>query len=263
MTHFWILFILPAIAFAADQRTTVNFPSNAGPSQQQSPNGGQSMNAGVSVPESFFRNPASTLPERQSMNGGGQQNIVVEAYPNPNMNIGYYQSRNPVVAGAFGPPEPVQPGVVFPQGPAEVPNFYFNAGFNKGLGFRVPDTLTGANYLGMGQHTPLGDLWATKADLLPAIFKTGFFITAIVVILKMIAFLVHAKHNFLLNGPLAVDPSPVPIVSILADRSSSKSDEKTREKREASASPVVDPQTDFDQILAQLESIRSIFGQHN
>ncbi len=133
----------------------------------------------------------------------------------------------------------------------------------EGLGFRVPDTLTGANYLGMGQHTPLGDLWATKADLLPAIFKTGFFITAIVVILKMIAFLVHAKHNFLLNGPLAVDASPVPIVSILADRSSSKSDEKTREKREASASPVVDPQTDFDQILAQLESIRSIFGQHN
>jgi hypothetical protein len=135
MTHFWILFILPAIAFAADQRTTVNFPSNGGSSQQQSPNGGQSMNAGVSVPESFFRNPASTMPERQSMNGGGQQNIVVEAYPNPNMNIGYYQSRNPVVAGAYGPPEPVQPGVVFPQGPAEVPNFYFNAGFNKGQYF--------------------------------------------------------------------------------------------------------------------------------
>lgn len=86
MSHLWIVFIVPAIAFAADQRTTVNFPSNAGPSQQQPSNVGQS-NAGVSVPESFFRNPSSTLPERQSMNGG-QQNIVVEGYPNPNMNIG-------------------------------------------------------------------------------------------------------------------------------------------------------------------------------
>ena len=48
--------------------------------------------------------------------------------------MGYYPSRNPVVAGNYGPhdPMPSGPGVVFPQGPAEVPNFYFNAGFNKG-----------------------------------------------------------------------------------------------------------------------------------
>jgi hypothetical protein len=117
--------------------------------------------------------------------------------------------------------------------------------------------------LGTGQHTPLGDLWATKADLLPSIFKTGFFITAIVVIIKVIAFLIHAKHSFLLNGPLTVEASPVPVVSILADRSSSKSEESTRTKREVTGSPVVNSQTDFDQILAQLESIRSIFEQHN
>jgi hypothetical protein len=129
MTNFWILFILPAIVFAADQRTTVNFPSNIGPSQQQTSSNGQQQS---SAPDSFFRNPVPTLPERQSMTGG-QQNVVVESYPNPNnMNMGYFQTRNPVVAGGFGPPEPMQPGVVFPQGPAEVPNFYFNAGFNKG-----------------------------------------------------------------------------------------------------------------------------------
>jgi hypothetical protein len=129
MANLWILFILPAIAFAADQRTTVNFPSNNGPSQQQSSNGAGMQQS--SAPDSFFRNPAPTLPERQSM-VGGQQSVVVEGYPNPNM--GYYPSRNPVVSGNYGPhdPMPSGPGVVFPQGPAEVPNFYFNAGFNKG-----------------------------------------------------------------------------------------------------------------------------------
>ena len=133
----------------------------------------------------------------------------------------------------------------------------------SGLGFRIPDPLTGASYYGAGQHTPLGDLWASKAELLPAIFKTGFFITAIIAILKVVVFSIQAKHNFLTSGLLATSaaPSVVPI-SVVADRAASttksSADEK-RTKRDASASPAVDSQTDFDQILAQLEMIRSRF----
>lgn len=137
------------------------------------------------------------------------------------------------------------------------------------MGFRFPDALTGANYFGAGQHSPLGDLWATKADLLPVIFKTGFFVAAVLVILKIIIFLVTAKHNFLLAGPLGsggsvVAPSPVPVVSVLSnERANSKSaSDDNRIKRETSGSPVVSPETDFDQILAQLESIRAHFDQN-
>lgn len=127
----------------------------------------------------------------------------------------------------------------------------------------MPDALTGAGYYGAGQHTPLGDLWAVKAELLPAIFKTGFFITAIIAILKIIVFLIQAKHNFLVSGPLAA-PVPAPAVvpiQVIADRSSSApaKDDASRVKRDASGSPAVDSQTDFDHILAQLETIRSRF----
>ncbi|KZS12152.1 Uncharacterized protein APZ42_022956 [Daphnia magna] len=244
MAHFWILFILPLIA--ADQRTTVNFPSNSGSSstQKRDSNGGQSDNGGNGQ-ESYYRVPNPVLPERSPMMGG-QPNVdvaVAQTFANPNM-MGYY--RNPVVSGAYGPPEPQ---AFQPVGP--------------GLGFRVPDALTGANYLGAGQHTPLGDLWATKAELLPAIFKTGFFITAIIVILKVIVFLVHAKTLLLPSLIHSVAKPAVPIVSITADRSSTKTDESTRAKREASGSPVVDPDMDFDQILSQLETIRSRFEQHD
>ena len=128
--------------------------------------------------------------------------------------------------------------------------------------------MTGANYYGTGQHTPLGELWATKADLLPAIFKTGFFFTAILAILKVVVFLIHSKHSLLLPGlaggdaaTAAVASAPsVPVLTVLSERGSSKSgSEDSRIKREASASPVVDPHIDFDQILAQLESIRARF----
>jgi hypothetical protein len=128
----------------------------------------------------------------------------------------------------------------------------------------MPDALTGAGYYGAGQHTPLGDLWAVKAELLPAIFKTGFFITAIIAILKIIVFLIQAKHNFLVSGPSLATPVPAPAVvpiQVIAERSSAPAkDESSRVKRDdASASPAVDSQTDFDQILAQLETIRSRF----
>ena len=132
-----------------------------------------------------------------------------------------------------------------------------------GLGFRIPDPLTGASYYGAGQHSPLGDLWASKAELLPAIFKTGFFITAIIAILKIIIFLIQAKHNVLASGPLMASAAPAVVpITVVADRAAgstkSSADDK-RTKRDASASPAVDSQTDFDQILAQFERIRSRF----
>lgn len=122
--------------------------------------------------------------------------------------------------------------------------------------------------MGAGQHSPLGDLWATKADLLPAIFKTGFFVTAILVIVKIIIFLIQAKHNFLVSGPLAGVAGPAPVVISAQvpvgslERGSATKEEK-RNKRETSGSPVVDPATDFDQILEQLESIRSRFDHQD
>ncbi|XP_057374079.1 uncharacterized protein LOC130694955 [Daphnia carinata] len=261
MTYLWMLFILPLIA--ADQRTTVNFPTNSGSSstQKRDSNGGKTDNGGNGG-DSYYVVPNPVLPERPPMMVGppNMDVAVAQTYANPNM-MGYY--RTPVVGGVYGPPEPqtfqpVGPGAVFPQGTPDVPNFYFNAGFNKGIGFRVPDALTGAKYLGAGQHTPLGDLWAVKAELLPAIFKTGFFITAIIAILKVIVFLVHAK-TLLLPSLISVAKPALPVASITVDRSSTKTDESTRSKREASGSPVVDPDTDFDQILSQLETIRSRF----
>lgn len=139
MAYFWILFILPLIA--AEQRTTVNFPSNSGSSSVQQtqsnggqPNGGQ-PNVGNNGQDSYYRVPNPALPERSSMTGQPNVDVsVAQSFANPN-TMGYY--RNPVVSGTYGPPEPqgfqpVGPGAVFPQAAAEVPNFYFNAGFNKG-----------------------------------------------------------------------------------------------------------------------------------
>lgn len=121
-------------------------------------------------------------------------------------------------------------------------------------------------------HSPLGELWAVKADLIPAIFKTGLVITVIIVIFKVLAFLVYAKHSALLAAgsalagsaaPMGIAPVPaavsphVPVVSVLAERSKSGEEHSNKIKRDAG--PVVDPETDFDAMLAQLESIRSNF----
>lgn len=56
--------------------------------------------------------------------------------------------------------------------------------------------------------------------------------------------------------PAAVSPH-VPVVSVLAERSKSGEEHSNKIKRDAG--PVVDPETDFDAMLAQLESIRSNF----
>lgn len=125
-------------------------------------------------------------------------------------------------------------------------------------------------------HSPLGELWATKADLVPAIFKTGLVITVLIVIFKIVAFLVYAKKSALVgvgstlagSGIVGVAPvapavatGPVPVVSVLAERSRSGEDSSNKIKREAS--PVVDAQADFDAMLAQLDSIRSHFDEMN
>lgn len=94
----WIVFILPGLVLAADpQQRTVSFPTNnngMSPQQQQNiPNGNQ--------------NPIS----------------MAESYPN-NPNLGFY--RNMELPPNVGPGQ----AALYPP---EVPNFYFNAGFNKGL----------------------------------------------------------------------------------------------------------------------------------
>lgn len=77
---------------AADQRTTVNFPANNN-GQQQSP--------------------------QQAAPQGNQANVGVSVGEFQNPNMGYY--RNIELPPTTGP--------IFPP---EGPNFYFNAGFNKG-----------------------------------------------------------------------------------------------------------------------------------
>ena len=108
MLNLWIIFIVPALAFAADpqsqQRTTVNFPSN---------------NNGVSSPQQPL------IPNSVGMQSQANVGVTVgdAPYPiNPN-TMAYYRNLEMQPGGG-------QPGAVFP--PEHVPNFYFNAGFNKG-----------------------------------------------------------------------------------------------------------------------------------
>lgn len=76
-----------------------------------------------------FGNSAGQLPQQQpvSTNGGNQSPMMGpsmgEAFNNPN-NMGFY--RNLELPPNVGPGQ----GAIFPP---EVPNFYFNAGFNKGI----------------------------------------------------------------------------------------------------------------------------------
>lgn len=109
MANLWIILILPAIALAADQqqRTTVSFPSNAGVSPQQQQQ--QPMSNGVNM-QPGQGNVGVNIAD-PSYNANGANN-------NPNM-AAYY--RNLDLQGGQG--------AVYPP---EVPNFYFNAGFNKG-----------------------------------------------------------------------------------------------------------------------------------
>lgn len=127
-------------------------------------------------------------------------------------------------------------------------------------------------------HSPLGELWATKADLLPAIFKTGFVITVVIALVKLIIFLIQAKNDVLLAGPAAAVPmaavagppaSPsTPVVSVLAGtaKDSSSIDAAAAllnriKRQQETGSPAVHPDANFDEILSQLETIRAQFQQ--
>jgi hypothetical protein len=106
MASLWIILILPAIALAADQqqRTTVNLGSNPGVSPQQQlqqpmSNNMQPAGQGVNIADPSYSNP----------NGANNNNMAA-----------YYRNLDLQQGGQ---------GAVYPP---EVPNFYFNAGFNKG-----------------------------------------------------------------------------------------------------------------------------------
>lgn len=93
----WILVILPCLVMAADQQRTVTFQANAGPSAQS--------------------------PVQQNGNPASVGVTMAESYPGNPLNQ-YYRNLElpPNLGGGQG-------GAIFPP---EVPNFYFNAGFNKG-----------------------------------------------------------------------------------------------------------------------------------
>lgn len=122
----------------------------------------------------------------------------------------------------------------------------------SGLGFRLPTQLDHSYQQVHGGHSALGELWATKADMIPAIFKTGIFVTAIILLFKFIGFLIGAKHDqFMLATPVEVTQTgPVPMVEIEASKDTPNSGRKKR----ATATPVVDPSINFDEMFSQLKS---------
>ena len=136
------------------------------------------------------------------------------------------------------------------------------------MGFQLPPfpgIAPAATY--PGGHTPLGEIMATKVDLLPSILKTGLFITVVVVVFKIIA---HCLHTFAHIGKLKKQTvtlaGHVPVVSVSADAISAKNaklDDSLggREKRAASASPAAPSSVDFDAMIAQLDHILSVFDR--
>ena len=123
-------------------------------------------------------------------------------------------------------------------------------------------------------HTPLGELLASKADMMPAIFKTGFTITGILAVIKLLAGFVHllvgAKHAKL----AALHKGGSVVASLMgADEpvvaASSKETTKPSRKRRNVASPVFETNSipgsgiDFEAILTQLDSIMSRFIQQH
>jgi len=125
-------------------------------------------------------------------------------------------------------------------------------------------------------HSPLGELMATKADMMPAIFKTGFVITGVLAVLKCAAAFIHmivgakqAKMSDLHKGGSAIASllgADEPTATIPKD--STKSTTKASRKRRHLASPVFETNSipgsgiDFEGILAQLDSIIGRFTHH-
>lgn len=118
------------------------------------------------------------------------------------------------------------------------------------------------NYQIYGGHTPLGELWANKMDLLPAIFKTGVVVAVALVILKVIFGLLLFKQTLFIKklaalaklgagvGALAVK-APLAVKATLGDEKAAE--EPSRKRR--SGSPVVDSETDLEEMASQLDSI--------
>jgi len=129
----------------------------------------------------------------------------------------------------------------------------------SGLGFRLPKELDHSYHEVHGGHSALGELWATKADMIPAIFKAGIFVTVMILLFRFINFMVGAKQDqFLLATPLEVaQTGPVPVVAVEV----SKDTGNPSRKRRATATPAVDPAVDFDGMFSQLESTRARFDQ--
>ena len=87
--------------------------------------------------------------------------------------------------------------------------------------------------------------------MMPAIFKTGIFATAIIILYKCISFLLGAKRDTFLLTPVEVaETGPVPLVAMEISKDPANSGRKKRD----TATPVVNPSVDFDRMHSQLQS---------
>lgn len=149
----------------------------------------------------------------------------------------------------------------------------------------MPDFSSLKNPQMYGGHTPLGELWATKADLLPTIVKTGAVVAVSLAAIKLALGLVFFKKSLLkkkfagikklaalkkLAAIKAVKGAAAVAVpgALLKDSAESSDDSKDadekkslRKKRAALASPAMEPEIDYNEILMNLDTLLTNYLQ--
>lgn len=102
---------------------------------------------------------------------------------------------------------------------------------------------------GGSEHTALGEIFASKMELLPSILKTGFFVAVLVLVFKLIASCFTAFSPAIAHFKVKVADAP-------ADPAAGSSDKKVVDGRSKRAAPLLQAKgSDLDAMKDQLETI--------